>query len=245
MCSLGISQDKITITYIGNMGVHLAGKDISVLIDGLHTKYGEDYLYPNAELIKKIHTHYTPNAILFTHHHGDHFSPVLASNYLKSNSKAMVFGAQQITDSLKTFKDQSFTIKTSDYIKQTINVGALKITGMKVDHAGKRHRSIQNVGYIVELDHQKILHLGDTSWLEEIKLFNQLQLVQERIDIAILPYWMLLEEDASTLLKKHINPKYTIATHISPRIKEKELSSLKEKYPNIYFLTHLEQQIHL
>ena len=230
---------------MGNMGVHLAGKNISVLIDGLHTKYGVDYLYPNAELIKKIHTHYTPNAILFTHHHGDHFSTALASNYLKSNSKAVVFGAQQITDSLKTFKDQSFTITTSDYIKQTIELVDLKVTGMKVDHAGKRHRSIQNVGFIVELDHQKILHLGDTSWLEEIKLFDQLQLVQEQIDIAILPYWMLLEEDASSLLKKYINPKHTIATHISPRIKEKELSSLKGKYPHVYFLTRLEQQIHL
>ncbi|WP_299248175.1 MBL fold metallo-hydrolase [uncultured Aquimarina sp.] len=241
----GFSQKKLSLVYTGNMGVYISNGDSSVLIDGLHTKYGEDYLFPTTSLIHKIHQQLQPDAILFTHYHGDHFSESLANEYLASNKKSVLFGSNQITKKIKTSKDRLFTIATTDYNKQTIKVKDFRITGLKINHVGKRHVGVENVGYIVDLGTHRILHVGDTNWMEEINLFNQLDLTNENIDIAILPYWMLLENNASQHIAKHINPKQIIATHISPRIKQQELQEMMEKYPNIHFLTTLEQQIQL
>ncbi|WP_074407751.1 MBL fold metallo-hydrolase [Aquimarina megaterium] len=241
----GISQENITLTYTGNMGVLISDHQSSVLIDGLHTKYGDDYLFPSKEVVHKINTRFKPNVILFTHYHGDHFSASLSREYLVLNKKAVLFGANQITKNFSDFEDRVVTITTKDYTKQTIDIGKVTVTGLKINHAGKRHVAVENVGYIIKINNKRFLHVGDTNWFEEIELFNTLQLHGASIDVAILPYWMLLQDDASILIKKYINPKKVIATHISPKIKKKELLDLKNRYPDIYFLTTLEQQIQL
>ncbi|WP_282088810.1 MBL fold metallo-hydrolase [Aquimarina algiphila] len=241
----GISQENIMLTYTGNMGVFISGGKSSVLIDGLHTKYGDDYLFPSKKLVDKITTDLKPNAILFTHYHGDHFSEQLTKEYLESNTKAFLFAASQVTKNFSEFGERVITIKTDNYSKQTSTLEEITITSLKINHAGERHISVENVGYIVRLNDKNILHVGDTNWLEEINLFDQLKLQEETIDIAILPYWMLLDDNALELIKKYINPKQVIATHISPRVKDKNLSELKERDPNIHFLNTLEQQIQL
>ncbi len=227
------------------MGVYLSDGQSSVLIDGLHSQYGDDYLFPTKELVSKINTELKPDAILFTHRHGDHYSKTLSKEYLNANQKAVLFGANQVTKEFPGQNDRVFTIATKDYTKQTIVIGKTKVTGLKINHAGKRHVSVENVGYLITMNTKKILHVGDTDWLEKIDLFNKLDLTNEAIDIAILPYWMLLQQDAPSLIKKYINPKQLIATHISPRIKKQELLELKNRYPDTYFLTTLEQQIQL
>lgn len=227
------------------MGVHISDGQSSILIDGLHTKYGEDYLFPSEELVAKINTELNPTAILFTHYHGDHFSSTLSKEYLRLHKKAILFGSSQITKNFPQLADRTVTIHTEDYTKQTTSIGKLRITGVKINHVGKRHTNVENIGYIVQINNIKFLHVGDADWYEEINLFNQLELIDEAIDVVILPYWMLLENKTSILIQRYINPKHIIATHISPKIKETELFDLKNRYPNTFFLTKLEQQIQL
>ncbi len=241
----GVSQENVMLTYTGNMGVFISGGEDSVLIDGLHTKYGDDYLFPPKKMVNKINTDLKPNAILFTHYHGDHFSAQLTKEYLELNTMAFLYGASQITNNFHGFRNRVITIKTDNYSKQTSKLNGITITSFKINHAGKRHISVENIGYIVHINKKKILHVGDTNWLEKINLFDILKLQDEAIDIAILPYWMLLPDNASELIKKYINPKQVIATHISPSIKEKELLELKNRYPKTYFFNTLEQQIQL
>ncbi len=239
------SQKELLLVYTGNMGVYITNHTSSVLIDGLHTEYGKDYLFPPVSLTHKITYQLRPDAIIFTHHHGDHFSAPLADEYLKANKTALLYGSQQITKEISTHPDRLISIITNDYTPQTSVLKDLKITGIKINHAGKRHITVENVGYIIDFGHKKILHVGDTNWMEDIHLFDQLQLIKKDIDIAILPYWMLLEHQAPILIKKYINPKRIIATHISPRITKDELFDLQNKYPTVDFLTKLEQRIQL
>ncbi|AXT60268.1 MBL fold metallo-hydrolase [Aquimarina sp. AD10] len=244
-CFFSRAQENISITYTGNMGVYITDKQSSVLIDGLHTRYGDDYLFPTAKLVNEINTQLQPDVILFTHYHGDHFSVELAKEYLKKNKETHVFGANQITKHFSSNSNQIHTIATNDYNKQVKPIKKATITGFKVDHVGKRHSAVENVGFIIEISNKKILHVGDTDWLQEINLFDQLKLSEEAIDIAILPYWMLLSDNATSLIKENINTKHIIATHISPQIKKEELSKLKNTYPHVHFFTKLKQQIQL
>ncbi|WP_025740069.1 MBL fold metallo-hydrolase [Aquimarina pacifica] len=243
-CISAFAQKKNTIIYTGNMGVLIYNDRFSVLIDGLHEEYGVDYVFPSQELVKKINTKFKPDVILFTHHHGDHFSNRLATEYLQNNSEALLFGPKQVTKNLSEFGKRITTINTKNYDKQTQKLKNTTITGMKLNHVGKRHEAVQNVGYIIEQNKIRILHVGDTDWFEEINLFEQLSLSSENIDILILPYWMLLQNSAPELIKKYIHPKHLIATHIPPKIENNELLELRKKYKNIHLLTNIEQEIH-
>ena len=227
------------------MGVLLKGASNSVLIDGLHEKYKEEYLFPSPELVKHITDDLKPDFLLFTHGHKDHYSSTLVKQFLKNNNASIVVGPEQVTDALKEYNDIIITISTKDYTKQSISLKDTRIVALKVDHAGTKAQSIQNVGYIVYLNDKKILHLGDTNWMEERNLFSKLKLKEEIIDVAILPYWMLLDSKAPEYINEYISPKIIIANHISPGISDIELSKLKRKFPEVFFFMEPESKIQL
>lgn len=52
-------------------------------------------------------------------------------------------------------------------------------------------------------------------------------------------------EHVTEVLKKYIRPKNIIANRISPGISDMELSKLKRKYPEVFFLTEAESKIQL
>lgn len=240
------SQEGITIKYIGNMGVLVGNNDTYVLIDGLHTKYGADYLYPSQEIIDNLiygkNGYPVAKAILFTHMHGDHFHGRPATRFLKQNPTAMLFGTEQVNGTIKGFDENLVTINTDSYQKQTVDLGYVTITGFKMNHAGDRHTTTQNLGYLIRMFNSTILHIGDTDWFEKIKMFDKLKLPDEKIDIAMIPYWMILSRDAEALIEKHIAPDKLVLTHISPRIKQSDLQSLKKRFPTAIFLTEQEKK---
>jgi len=240
------AQKNSIVTYTGNMGILIESNDTSILIDGLHEKYGDDYLFPPKQLVEQLTLHQkkytTPSIILFSHKHGDHFSSKLTNKFIATNSSAIIIGSKQISDQIKN-KEKTVVITTNDYSKQDFFYKDIKIRAFKIDHAGNRHKAIENVGYIITIGKKNFLHVGDTHWNVENKMFDKLEMANEKIDVAFLPYWMLLEKNAKKLIKKHLKTSQIIATHISPRIKEEDLKTLKTKYPETYFLTHLEEQL--
>ena len=52
-------------------------------------------------------------------------------------------------------------------------------------------------------------------------------------------------EQVTEVLKEYIGPKVIIANRISPGISDMELSKLKRKYPEVFFLTESESKIQL
>ena len=238
-------SQQITIKNIGNMGVLVGNGNTHVLIDGLHTKYGEDYLYPAQNIIDNLihgkNGYPVAKAILFTHMHGDHFHGVPAAQFLRQNPTTILFGTEQVNSSIKGFDQNLVTISTDSYLKQTVDLGNFTITGFKMNHAGDRHATTQNLGYLIRMFDLTILHIGDTDWFEEIKMFDTLKLYDENIDIAMIPYWMISRKDAKEMVQKHIASKKLVLTHISPRIKQSDLDALKKRFPNAVFLTEQEK----
>ncbi|NAS32860.1 hypothetical protein GTQ40_17915 [Flavobacteriaceae bacterium R38] len=240
------AQQDVTVTYTGNMGVLITHNNTSVWIDGLHKKYGDDYLFPPQELVEKLTkgqgTYSPPSLLLFTHKHGDHYNHELINNYLESHPKSIVVGPGQVGKMIKD--DKNFAkVLTDDYSKQEFFHQDIKIRAFKMDHAGDRHISIENVGHLVSIGGKNLLHVGDTSWNLKNKMFKKLEIDKEHVDVAFLPYWMLLDKNAKSQLKKYFKSTQIVATHISPRIDKSDLDAIKEKYPKVHFLTQLEEQV--
>ncbi len=245
---ISFSQNsKISITYVGNMGVLISGSEHSVLIDGLHKEYGPAYQFPPDELVEKI----TKNKkikppitfVMNTHIHGDHFHNQLVADFLKSNKSSFFVGPQQAVDEVAQLKASTKQLKgvpTQKHGRYEVKNPHLNITGFYLNHANPRmHNKIKNVGFLIEMDGIKLVHFGDAFWMEEV--IENLELKKEGIDIAILPAWMIASQKNKKLIEKYLAPKKVIATHISPTYPQ-TLDALKEAFPEAISFTKIMQE---
>lgn len=250
--SLSLSLNaQVTVRYIGNMGVLISGEESSILIDGLHTEYNKEYyLFPPQSLVDSLTNglgDFPPiKAVAATHYHGDHLDAEQVIRFLDENSETLFFGSRQSTELVKEAgsnnDERIITIETKDYQKQTVKAGDISVTGFYMNHVSPaRHGSVQNVGYIIEIEGNKILHTGDSNWFEEA--FTELDLKDENIDVAIFPYWMLLNHQKIIQLRTWVNPKHIVATHLPPSGYEDYIKTIKTTYPKTTFFTTLNQKI--
>jgi len=245
--------DPLKIAYVGNMGVCIEHGDKTVLIDGLHQFYNIEYVFPSEDLVNKLITGRFKDfsAIefcLFTHLHGDHFSGKYSKAFLENNGEGTIIGSYQIKEGIdKTLsKPDSISnrIKVIPYNKRphSVEKSGVKITSIQCDHANPDyHGETQNIAFLVTMDDYKILHVGDTSWELTKEPFKTLNIKNEKLDVAILPYWLLLEFGADTKVNSLIAPKHIIATHIPPNFKERYQKQLLERFSNITLFTSLEE----
>jgi L-ascorbate metabolism protein UlaG (beta-lactamase superfamily) len=104
-----------------------------------------------------------------------------------------------------------------------------RASGIKLQVLGLRHGSahfswIQNLGYVVEIEGKKFLHIGDADMTAEN--FSSFHLDQEGIDVAFIPYWYLLSDSGRSFVKQQFKPKQIVAVHVPPA----EAASLAERF---------------
>jgi len=236
-----LSLAQVKLTYTGNMGVLVEGQHKSVLIDGLHEYYGPAYLPPSTTLISDLCTqggqYEIPDVLLFTHEHKDHFSPKLAA---KVNST--IVGPKQVLAKLtNTDVTKMKQVKYQSNLFQSFKFSELEIEAVRMDHTYKqKHASIQNIGYMINIDNLIILHVGDSDWYQP--MFEALDLKSKQIDVAIIPIWFVMHERSEHFLEHYLDAKTLIITHIDPRMDQQKLSVWKEKFPNAVFFEELGQQ---
>ncbi len=248
--------DSLCISYIGNMGVLIGSSYDVVLIDGFHKRYRPPYSYPVESTVEEIidgkyQKFRKVNMALITHHHKDHFDSEYYKMFLQKNPESIVIGPQQVTDQIRN-RLEGDTLKIENILKQVpynteehlIIQHAVKVEAFKCPHVNPvRHASVQNIGYLVYIDNYSVLHLGDTNWdvaesvLRKKKLFNQ------SLDIAILPYWMLLDKSSIGKVHDLIAAKQIIATHIPPDFDNLEYEALKKRHPNATLFTRLNEKL--
>jgi hypothetical protein len=69
--------------------------------------------------------------------------------------------------------------------------------------------------------------------------FAAFNLAQEKIDIALIPYWFLLTAEGRALVKEQFNPKNIIAVHIPPAEAEDVIKQLKKDLPDAVAFTKI------
>lgn len=241
-------RPALTVTYIGNEGVLISSGPHQLLIDGLHREYKPDYAFPPPALLGAMEAARPPydqlQLLLVTHIHLDHFHPQSVGLHLQNNDRAVLISSEQVADDVKQ-KFGSYREIESRVQRVTLDwktKAALEVKGMKVNVLGLRHGSerfswIQNLGYLVEVNGTKLLHIGDADMTAEN--FSSFHLPEERIDIAFIPYWFLLSYEGRALVKEHIRPKQIIAVHTQPAEAEKVAEQIRKENPGAIALTKI------
>jgi L-ascorbate metabolism protein UlaG (beta-lactamase superfamily) len=244
----------VEITYIANEGVLIAADGKQVLIDGLHREYQPAYAFlPSAER-EKIETAKPPfdrlDLILVSHLHLDHFHSESVGLHLQHNSKAQLVSSQQVVNEVeKNFKSfaaiKARVTGVTPPWKEKVTMKAagvdFEILGLR--HGTGRHATIQNLGHVIKLGGKKILHIGDAD--TSLENFEKLNLDEEQIDIALLPFWFLVGSEGQTVVREHIKPRQIIAVHISPAESDKIAAQIKQAFPGaVAFTTLLEKKVY-
>ncbi|HAS47118.1 MAG TPA: hypothetical protein DCS93_41935 [Microscillaceae bacterium] len=241
------ASSTLTITYIANEGVFLQKKDKKVLIDALHEKYRPIYLYPSTKLRLKMEKGLFPfqgvDLVLVSHLHGDHFGASSCARQLKNNPQTTLIGSKQIRDSLQKTSLFSAIQPQIKVATQTepITIHDIPVKILKIAHVNKyRYGWVQNFGYIVNLDGQKVLHIGDAEVSKEI--FAPFQLPKENIEVAVLPIWFLVSSKGKQLVTQYIRPRHIIASHISVGDEKNATRRIKQYFPQAIVFTQSGQK---
>jgi L-ascorbate metabolism protein UlaG (beta-lactamase superfamily) len=253
--NIAAPQTGVEITYIANEGVLLASGDKQVLIDSLHRndRAFSHYAFLPAAEREKIETAKAPfdkiDLLLFSHRHYDHFHAEAAGLHLQHNPNTMLVSSQQVVSDIEQqFKNyaaiKSRALSATPPLKERVamNVAGIEFELLGVGHGSdERNRSVQNLGHVIKLGGKKLLHVGDAELEPEI--FAKLNLDEEGIDIAILPFWLLIGKDGPAIVREHIKPKHLIAVHVETLKAAKITSQIKEAFPDaIVFTTMLEKR---
>ncbi|MFY0591726.1 MBL fold metallo-hydrolase [Roseivirga sp.] len=234
-----LGQD-LKITYIANEGVLIANQNKKVLIDALFDDFYKQYLSPSAEALSKMMASENPfdgvDVVLTTHFHRDHFEANITGNFLKEHQESALLSSNQIKDELQSkYVDYSSIEKRVKAHARGVSTLKEEINGVTVYsffmyHAGgERTKSIENMGFIVEVGDKKILHLGDSDMNPE--RFREVDLAKYEIDIALVPYWYMTSDAGIDIINNSIKPKQLIGVHYPKAPSKTALDEIMKNYP--------------
>ena len=96
--------------------------------------------------------------------------------------------------------------------------------------------------FLLEYKGVKILHGGDAEGLPEF--FAPFNFQEANIDVALLPFWYLLDGDGKNLVEKYISPDKVIGIHV-PRVFNTYMEKIKTHFPDDVIFTKTGQVLEI
>ena len=240
LASIGFAaQKECKITYIANEGFLIEVEGKKIIIDGLFDKIDGDWCdSPSNDMLELMSKALPPfnniDLIAITHQHRDHFNKEVVASYLNSNKKAIVICPMQVKDQLsscvsyKQFSDRIISITPKKLQSENLKIAEISFKVMRLEHShymeddpengGKRnrHRNIENLGFLFDLNGYKIFHCGDTNPLNEEE-YQTFALYEENINLAFLDRMFISKGKlAMDILNNYIAPRDIVIMHINP-----------------------------
>jgi L-ascorbate metabolism protein UlaG (beta-lactamase superfamily) len=217
------AQGGVSITFIANEGVLLSAGGRKVIIDGLFLKYGAQYATPADSTQAALERARAPfdavDLVLVTHRHGDHFHPAPVAAHLLANVRATLLTSSQVIDSLRgrlppgaQLAPRLMARTTAPGARGREVVNGITVELLGLPHGGARHTQVEHLGYIVELGGRRVLHVGDTD--TRAATFAPFRLDTARIDVALLPLWMVSSDEGRRVIEQWIRPRQVVAFHV-------------------------------
>jgi len=230
-----LAQEKNQITYIANEGVFLEYEGNSVFIDALHKKYLQMYQHTLGKTVLGAIQGMNPfeevDLMLVTHVHRDHFDVDYTTQFLENHTETILIAPQQVMDSIGRIDyltNQMYPLQPTEK-GPVYEMAGMTIHTIPLLHSyQKRNDWVQNLGYIVDFDGLRVLHIGDAELIDEN--FTRLKkAIGKGVDYAILPDWFYSDEESVKKVAKYIKAKKYIAVHVPLTIKNFYEQKLKKR----------------
>ena len=205
------------ITYIANAGVLVDIGQTKYVIDGLCKSimpiYKDTPDVYRERLINGLRPFNNIDIMFYTHHHSDHYNVDNTEDFIKNNNSTMIVATKKVKDSLKSIKEEMILdLDIPRGSHRDINIGNVRVKILSMKHEGKEYEDVQNYGYLIDVDGIKILHIGDA--LATSENYANIDLLNQDIDILIVPFPYVGKPSSRQIIEKYIKPKKIIALHM-------------------------------
>ena len=219
---LSAQAPRLHITYLANMGVLLEGGGKRVVIDGLHHGELAEYASVPPAMLDALEKARAPfqqlDLMLTTHRHRDHFNATAVAARLLADSVVLFLAARETVDSLHARSAVAFAARRllaiepppHGAVRRTLSGIAVEV--LDLPHNPTPSARVANVGFLVTVGEQRVLHVGDAD--PTVANFAPHRLAERGIDVAIVPFWYLT--DRNDAVRRAIGARRWIATHIPP-----------------------------
>lgn len=242
------------VTYLANAGFLVQVGKISLLIDALFREGVAGYprVPPAAlEQIEAARPPYNVKVVLATHAHADHFSAASVGRHLVANREAIFISGEEAVFELEgTFPEfarigarvRGMTPLPGAAMKEP--VAGLEVRILRLEHTPS------HMGFLVVAEKRKLLHVGDAD--ATAANFAPYRLPAEKIDVAFIPYWYLLDDAGIAVVREHIAAERLAVMHLpaenpgNERLREQlekhgglaaMIGKLRAAFPNAVFFT--------
>lgn len=222
------TAQALEITLASNAGLVVRSGETSVLVDVIYGESFPGFTINSPQQREAIDQGAAPfddvDVVLATHHHADHFDAEMVGAYLMRYPAVHFVSTQAAVDlvlaTLPVDHGADGRLHGYGFEQGSASVEHLELGAVGIDIVELRHVGDQptpNVGFVVELGGQRVLHVGDTLVAGEAFPIAALG----RIDVALMPYWYLLDETSATFLGTVLDPPHLVPMHL-PAIPEDE-----------------------
>ncbi|MEO8026646.1 MAG: MBL fold metallo-hydrolase [Bryobacteraceae bacterium] len=223
-------QAQVKVTYLANEGVMLEAGNAKVLVDALLRDSLGDYHRYDAATQEKIEHGKPPfdgvSLALATHFHLDHWDAGAISQFLKHSPAALFASTPQATGMIP-FAQR----KQVRQLWPGESAATVEVVGVKVDAVPLDHRPAQNLGYRIQMGGRTLFHAGDSGPDDKTQAAL---MASPPPDVAMVPFWWLLDPKGLEFVTKTWKPKHIVAFHFGVDDIAKSSAKIRESVPGAW-----------
>jgi L-ascorbate metabolism protein UlaG (beta-lactamase superfamily) len=228
-----LPAQELRITYLANEGVLVECGGTRVLIDALFRDGLEPYARHAPDVQEQLETGRAPfegiDLALATHFHLDHWDAGAISRFLRNNPRALFASTEHATAMIpSSLRERVRNLWPANGRPSRLAAGPAKLTAIPL-----KHGATQNLAYRLELSGRTLVHLGDADASDEN--FSPLASAGA-VDVALVPFWWLLDSKATSFMKERWKPRNLAALHVGTTDLD-SLSAVRAAWPGVWVPT--------
>lgn len=224
----------VTVTYVGNQGVHISDGEDGVMVDAFGNFNG--WVSTPLVLRTAIQSAQAPfdttGLIVGTHNHGDHLVSSLVTSFLAAQPAALVLVPPGARNSYAP--DQVIDISPARFTAANITTGEAEVTIINTRHFnqfGNDFSGVDNYVVQVAMGGCMVLHMGDIDYAED-NFQAVLRAIGGAPDLIILPTFNTLISPVNRDLVRQFFPESkVVGAHFQAASLQTETQQLLALFP--------------
>ena len=222
-------ENKVFVESVGNQGVLIKTASINVWIDAVyqHTEDWDNFSY-KAVAVKYLEQQRTNKAQVFltTHIHRDHFHPFEMGKLLDKNENSVFIATKQPMESLleSYYNEMRLTEKLillnykNSVVVDKSGFESFSVSAYPSVHSHQHYHWVENSVLQVKINEFSLVHLGDI--MPDDDVIKLVQSIQDKIDMLVIPYWLLSKADIIAKLNELTHIKKILVSHVPDELEQ-------------------------